>query len=111
MIFARQMQPREEKKNVTTALLLLEKVRKQQLACVHVCACKNSPKTPVTKSEKICSHNEMLGANWICSMLGNRTLAKLKFMFLTTGRADIALLMSWVSLAPAKNLQAQEEVA
>lgn len=38
MIFARQIQPREEKKNVTTALLLLEKVRKQQLVCVCACA-------------------------------------------------------------------------
>lgn len=52
----------------------------------------------------------MLRANWICSMLGNRTLAKLKFMLLTTGRADIALLMFQVSLALATKLQAQKEV-
>lgn len=43
-------------------------------------------------------------------MLGNRTLAKLKFILFTTGRADIALLMSQGSLALATKLRAQEEL-
>lgn len=100
---------KRREKNVTTTLLLLEKVRKQQPECVHVHAWKDSPETPATKRAKLCPQNEMLRANWISSMLGNRTLAKLKFMLLTTGRADIALVMSRVNLAQPTKLQAQEE--
>lgn len=79
-------------------------------ACARTHACKNSPETPVTKPAKLCSCNEMLRANYIHPILENGTSARLKFMLLTGGRADIEFLMCWVSLIQATKVQAHEEV-
>lgn len=56
---------RAEKKMLTAALLLLEKVRKQQLACVCVCAC--------VRVRKGLKHQRQKQQNFVATMRCSKT--------------------------------------
>lgn len=106
MIFARQIQPRQKKKMLTTAPLLFKEVENQQV-CTRAHVCKSSSETSVTNIAKLCSRDESHRASCI---LGNGTLARLKFILLTCWRLDIAFLMFWVSLAQRTKVQVDVDV-
>lgn len=107
MIFARQIQPREQEKNVDNSS---DFVRESAETTTGACVCVRT----VLKHQWQNQQNRVpttgpLRANLVRSILESGTSAGLRLLLLTGGRADVAFLTCWVGLIQATKVQAPKE--